>query len=225
MTDLESQIENYVTTVIRKGGLNSQARLFLAMSIGQAAKGVGCSLAELRFLGHMPKGRVKSGLAQFQKFRILRLGATTYSIRTRSVASYYLPSWWARGRTVERMSGPLVPSYELSLANRDIVIQVLDGVAKRFTANDFVEDIRRKVIEAPDREWKGYVSFARILLVEIGETIGRARLLYGEFLPTNVECGIEKALTMIHDLEKQLNRADVSDLLGSVERVLLKAPL
>ncbi len=225
MPDLESHIENYVATVIRKGELNSQARLFLAMSIGQAAKGVGCSLAELRYLGHMPKGKVKSGLAQFQRFQILRLGTTTYSIRTRSVTSYYLPSWWARGKTVERMSGPPVPSYELSLANRDIVIQVLDGVAKRFSANDFVNDIRRKVVEAPDREWRHYVSFARILLAEIAETIGRARSLYGEFLPSNVECGIEKALNMIHDLEKQIDRADVSDLLCSVERVLLKAPL
>jgi hypothetical protein len=222
LTGFEVEIERYVSRVVRRGGLDSPARLFLAMSIGQAAKGVGCSLAELEFLAGLSKGKVKSALNQFGELGILKLGSTTSSIRTKSQTSFYLPSWWARGRTVERMSGPKVPSYELTFANREIVIQTLESVAERSTADDLLEGMRRKVTEASDSEWRRYLAFSRLLLSDIIETLARARGLYGEFLPNDIELGIQRLFALIHRIEEKCTREQVSALLTDARQVILK---
>ena len=120
------------------------------------------------------------------------------------------------------MRGRRVPSYELSFANRKVVVGVLEDVAERFTADDFIDSLRRKVNESQDGEWRRYVAFGKILLSEAAETIARGRSLYGDFLPKDVERGIARSLDLIHGLENQIRREEVSALLARIKPVLLK---
>ena len=105
-------------------------------------------------------------------------------------------------------------------------MQTIPRTITKFTTEEFISKIESRINATSPEEWKNYVSFARITLIEIREILDRAKTLYREYGPNELENVLGKLLEVISAANAECeNRTYVTRLLNKVKTYLVKPSL
>jgi len=197
--------------------------MFVALAIAQVAKRNGSMESELCYLAGLTRWEARMALEQLDRMNLIQISRPTHLVATSTEAKIYLPSNWARGKSVEGIPGPRVASYVLNVSE-DFVVSDLE--AKFRASIESLLGIARERIEKVDEQtWQEYVRFARIVLSQIKLCSTRARRLYGEFMPHKIDDSVSLLLSTFDEIERKCETRQSA--LGLLERAtrLLKASL
>jgi hypothetical protein len=171
---------------------------------------------ELTFVTSLSKEELKRGLEQLDRMHLVRIDHFPRLIPTATNAKIYIPSSWARGNPVERITGPHVPSYVLNLSE-ELTVTNLEGKFKT-SAEELLILVKHRVAEVKDSTWREYAKFARVVLTEIRLCSIRARAMYGDYLPRGISKDISLLLETFDEIE--LNCESRQTALAMLERAI-----
>jgi hypothetical protein len=221
-------INNFVRRTNRKGILEPSAKVFIALALAQNIKNLGCSLSELGYLTGLRKRRVKSGLADLARFGLLELETVRYSIPVKSTSQgrVYLPSWWAKGKTIERSGGRPVPQYRLVLNSARVFVDAIHDYTTQFTTDEFLANIQDCIEKVDIKVWSRYVQSGQIILSEVTSIIRGIRLLYNDSMPIQIEVDIRKLSTLVDLVTRNCeNRSFVNGIFDKLRQHLIRQVL
>ncbi|HEV2120623.1 MAG TPA: hypothetical protein VGS11_11055 [Candidatus Bathyarchaeia archaeon] len=192
-------IDALIIATNQDGMLNPAAQTFVALAICQVAKKEGSRESELAFVTNLSIREHKEALEQLDRIHLIRMDHSPRLISTVTEAKIYIPSGWARGKPVERITGPRVASYVLNL-NEDLTIANLEGRFKT-SIDDLLALVKGRIEEAEETVWREYVKFARIVLNQIKLCAIRTRALYGDYMPREISDSITLLLSTFDEIE------------------------
>jgi hypothetical protein len=213
-------VELFIHDTNELGTLRPASRVFVALAIVQVAKRNGSRESELSFLTDLSNHEVKQSLEQLERLHLLRICPPSYLIPTTTAgAKVYLPSNWAKGKPVERLTGPRVPSYTLDL-NTDFTVSSFE-VKFKASIEEILLIVRKRIEQVEDQVWHEYVRFAKIVLTEVRACSLRARGLYGEFMPRKIDDSVSFLLRTFDEIESKCDtRKSALVLLERATRLL-----
>lgn len=187
------------------------------------AKRDGSCESELIFTTGLPECELKRALEQLDRMHLIRIDPSPRLIPTATEARIYIPSSWARGKSVERITGPRVPSYVLNLSE-NLTIANIEGKFKT-SLEELLILVRERIERVDETIWKEYVKFARIILNEIRLCSIRARAMYGDYMPRGISDSISFLLKTFDEVEFNCETRQTAAVLIERATCLLKESL